>query len=128
MAVVHLPSLGAQLIEFCPGHFGGFSVLVASTKNVCRGEEIHTIVFVVLNMDNRDEPTHFLDTRNHFRKVYRKPLHSMERVATRDVVGKLRAAACKEFVRIVGILTRAYLFDSVGKRIVRIRKPSEKSD
>ena len=52
----------------------------------------------------------------------------MERVATRDVVGKLRAAACNEFVGIVGILTRAYLFDSVGKRVVRIRKPSEKSD
>jgi hypothetical protein len=128
VTVVHLPSLGAQLIEFRPGHFGGFSVLVASTRDVRRGEEIHTVVFVVLNMDNRDEPTHILDTRDQFRKVFRKPFHSINTVATHDVVGKLGAAARKKPVGIIRILTGPYLFDSVGKGIVRIRKPSDKSE
>jgi hypothetical protein len=127
VTVVHLPSLGAQLIEFRPGHFGSFSVLVASTRDVRRGEEIHTIIFVVLNMDNRDEPAHFLDTRDHFRKVFKKPFHGMDRVATDNVVGKEVVAACKIPVGITRIISRADLFDSVGKRVVRIRKPSNKS-
>jgi hypothetical protein len=57
-------------------------------------------------MDNGNEPAHFLDTRDHFRKVCKEPLHGMDGVATNDVIGKLGAAARKKLVWIIVILTR----------------------
>lgn len=128
VSVVHLPSLRAKLIEFRPGHFSRFSVFVASTRNVCRRKEIHTVILMVLNMDNGDEPAHFLDTRGQFRKVFNKSFNGMDGVTTHNVIRKEGVAGCKKPVGITRILARADLFDGMCQCTVRIRKPSNKSD
>jgi len=128
MAIVHLPGLRTKLVEFRPSHLSRFSLFVASSRDIRRRKEIHAVVLMVMNMDNRDEPAQFRDARNHFRETIQKPFNGIDGVATGNVVRKKVVATCMKLIRIIRFLTSPDLLDSVCECIICVHKPCNQSD
>jgi hypothetical protein len=56
MSIVHLAGLWGSLIELDPRHLSGFTLEVACPFDVSRRVLIGAVVFVVLDVNERNEP------------------------------------------------------------------------
>jgi len=88
MPIVHLTCLSPKLIEFRPHMLSRFPKEVTSMFNICRGVQIHTVIFVVLNMNQRDKIPNIPHERGFSLKMWigLEALNSINTISTGDVI------------------------------------------
>jgi len=82
MPIVHLTCLGCQLVQLNPSHLRSFSLKMTRAFNISTGEAICAVVFVVLNVEERNKPANPFDKLGVLGKVLQKAFDSVNRIPT----------------------------------------------
>ena len=105
--------------------FGCFSMKVTGIRDICRGEAIRAIIFMILNMDQGDEPSYALDHGSYIWKMGFETLNSMDRKHACNII-RPQMIASSNTVRISSAIV-LHEADGMRNRVVGVCKPEVRS-